>query len=149
MDAYLRTYLKKSIKSNVLTIYYFSKVKDKISSFFYATFLVSFACFLFLTKMHERYSLLPLPFLLLVCLNNKKLLKWFIVLSLISYLNLYHSWPVPNFVLLMNAFSIIYLSNFISLINFLIFFYLLLQFKKYDTMKLGVKKRKAVKSSLA
>lgn len=132
-----------------ITIYYFSKEKDKISSFFYITFLVSFACFLFLTKMHERYSLLPLPFLLIASLKNKQLFRWFIVLSIISYLNLYHSWPVPNLAPLMEAFSIIYVSVLIAFANLLIFFYLLWQFKKYGTMKLEVKKRKAVKSSVS
>src|SRR3990167_2170001 len=90
---------------------------------FLAFFLIAFAAFLFLTKMHERYSILPLPFLLLVGLKNQNLLKWFVILSLISLLNLYHSWPVPRLDFLTNILYLPFITTGISLVNVFIFFY--------------------------
>ncbi len=91
---------------------------------FYVGFLIAFACFLFLTKMHERYSMLPLPFLLLASIQNRKLLRWFIVLSFISFLNLYHSWPVPRIEPLVEFIFYPPTVIGISLINVLLFLYL-------------------------
>jgi hypothetical protein len=75
--------------------------------------------------MHERYTLLILPFLLLAAIKDKKLIKWYVILSLLSFLNLYFSWPVPRseilFSLLHN--SIFYLT--LSTCHLAIFFYLL------------------------
>ncbi|OGK15014.1 hypothetical protein A2774_01200 [Candidatus Roizmanbacteria bacterium RIFCSPHIGHO2_01_FULL_39_12c] len=95
--------------------------------FFFASFLVAFASFLFLTKMHERYSILPLPFLLLASIKNKKLIKWFVALSSISLLNLYHSWPVPKLGIFTGLLYYPQVTFGISLFNVFLFFYLLLQ----------------------
>ncbi len=107
--------------------------KDAISSlqhdqhvtFFYALFLSAFASFLFLTKMHERYSMLPLPFLLLAAIDSRKLYKWFISLSILSFLNLYHSWPVPRIELLAKIIFYPPTAIVISAINVAVFLYLL------------------------
>ena len=72
------------------------KLRKDHTKIFYAFFLSSFACFLFLTKMHERYTMLMLPFLLLFSLKNRYAFKIFILLSIFSFLNLYHSWAVPK-----------------------------------------------------
>ncbi|KXK11413.1 MAG: hypothetical protein UZ22_OP11002000350 [Microgenomates bacterium OLB23] len=63
---------------------------------FYAAFLSAYAFFLFATKMHERYTLLILPFLLLASIQQRVLTKWYIVISVLSFINLYFSWPVPK-----------------------------------------------------
>src|SRR3989344_3870666 len=97
---------------------------DISQSFFYATFLIAFAAFLFLTKMHERYSMLPLPFLLLASLKNKKLIKWFIILSLMSLLNLYHSWPVPRLEFLTDILYLPFITTGLSSVNVFLFLYL-------------------------
>lgn len=102
---------------------------------FYGLFFGALASFVFLTKMHERYSMLPLPFLLLAAVKNNRLLWWFVGFSLISYLNLYHSWPVPQFepiiAPLHNRFVVIALSSF----NLVTFFYLLWRYHRQSLTK--------------
>lgn len=78
-----------------LLMYSSKKIKNTSHALFFASFFAAFASFLFLTKMHERYLMLPLPFLLLIASRDQKYLKWFYLLSLISFINLYHNWPVP------------------------------------------------------
>src|SRR3989344_652357 len=121
----------------LLTLKSFLKTKNQ---FFYSVFLIAFAVFLFLTKMHERYSLLPLPFILLASLKNspkgrsissrKNLLKWFVVLSLISFLNLYHSWPVPKLGFITDLLYYPAITSGLSLFNVVIFFYLIFRQNK-------------------
>lgn len=57
--------------------------------------LFIFASFLFLPRVHERYLLPILPFLLVFCLKYPKALWVFIAVSLIHFLNLYAAWQVP------------------------------------------------------
>lgn len=114
---------------NIFVILRLIKSKKITEDFFMALFISSFAAFLFLTKMHERYSLLPLVFLLIFSLKKTKFTGWFIFLSIISFINHYHSWAVPRIeflVMIINNMSFIYV---ISLINIVIFFYL---FKSSD-----------------
>lgn len=85
----------------LIIIYYVLKtdtnnVRNYQERMYYSLGLLAFACFLFLTKMHERYSMLYLPFFLLMSLQKRKLIMYCMVLSLLSFLNLYHSWPVPK-----------------------------------------------------
>lgn len=96
--------------------------------YFYVLFLGSFAAFMFLTKMHERYTLLFLTFAIVSYLFDRKLLPWVIVLSLTSFLNIYHSWSVPKIGFIMSIqYNPLY-SFFISLLNLTIFFVLLGKF---------------------
>jgi len=115
--------------SGLLTIVVISGMRKK-TDFFYSAFLVAFTAFLFLTKMHERYSMLQLPFLLLYSLREKKYLKWFVVLSATSFLNLYHSWPVPYNELLLNILKTASVGCLISFVNILIYAHLLRQWLK-------------------
>ena len=96
---------------------------------FLAFFLIALVSFLFLTKMHERYSILPLPFLLLVGLKNQKLFKWFVILSLISFLNLYHSWPVPKLGFITEIIFLPITSYVLTLVNIILFLQSLFKFK--------------------
>jgi Gpi18-like mannosyltransferase len=102
---------------------------------FYTAFLSAFAFFLFATKMHERYTLLILPFLLLAGITNRNLLKWFYILSFLSFINLYRSWPVPRVDVLFEVLKhpVVYLG--LTIVNFLIFFYLLTQYSSSRTLK--------------
>lgn len=59
--------------------------------------IISFAAFLFLTRLHERHLEPALPFLLLVSILHKKLLPLFIFISLFHFVNLYHDWWAPRF----------------------------------------------------
>lgn len=96
--------------------------------FFMALFITAFAAFIFLTKMHERYSLLPLVFLLLFSLKNKKFNSWFIILSIISFINHYRNWAVPRIEPVTKIIEGMPFAYIVSAINVLIFFYLLRSF---------------------
>lgn len=112
---------------NILIIGRITKLKNT-NDIWVGFFLIGLGSLLFLTKMHERYTLLPLAFLLIASLKNTKLLRWFIILSATSFLNHYHSWAVPKIDIIFNILNhpAGYIS--ISLINILIFIYLFKQF---------------------
>ena len=111
-------------------IYLFLKKEGKISSPYNSLFLSSFVSFLFLTKMHERYIILILPFLLISSIKNRKLIFWFVAISIIGFLNMYQSWPVPKLEIVLSMLNNYYIYGFLSLLNILIFLYLLFRFKK-------------------
>lgn len=98
---------------------------EKEETLFYALFLSALASFLFLTKMHERYTMLILPFLLLLSLKDKNLMKWFLVFSLFSFLNLYHSWPVPHLEALFQALDTPLIYSTLAFLQITLFFYFL------------------------
>lgn len=121
------------------------RLKDEVNAFLWSLFLSAYAAVLFLTKMHERYFILPLPFLLLVCLREKKYWKWFGLFSLTNFLNLYHSWPVPKIEFLAISLSHPYVYSALSLINVVLFFGLLRRFLfsfSPSEVKSDAKKRK-------
>jgi len=109
---------------NIFVILCLIKSKKITEDFFIALFINAFAAFLFLTKMHERYSLLPLVFLLLFSLKKTKFISWFVLLSVISLLNHYHSWAVPRIELFVAVIGSVPFVYIISSINIIIFFYL-------------------------
>lgn len=109
---------------NVFVILHLIKSKRIAEDFFITLFIGAFAAFLFLTKMHERYSMLPLVFLLLFSLKNTKFNSWFILLSIISFINHYRNWAVPRIEPVMNIIEGMPFAYIISAINVLIFFYL-------------------------
>ncbi len=111
-------------------IFYYLKNKEKINSLYYSLFLCSFASFLFLTKMHERYIILILPFLLILMIKNHRFLLWYVALSIIGFLNMYRSWPVPKSEFLLSLLNNYYVYEFLSLLNVIIFLFLLHKFKK-------------------
>ena len=61
-----------------------------------ASALFIFASFLFLPRVHERYLLPILPFLLVFGLKYPKTLWIFFIVSLLHFLNLYAAWQVPG-----------------------------------------------------
>lgn len=113
---------------NIFAILCFIRSKKITEDFFMALFVTAFAAFLFLTKMHERYSLLPLVFLLLFSLKKTKFFTLFILLSMISFINHYHNWAVPRIEFIMKIIDSMPFVYFISLMNVVIFFYLLWSF---------------------
>lgn len=114
----------------VVIIYRSSQLKNQGYALIQAAFLTSWAAFLFLPQMHERYFMLPLPFLLLMAAQKKSCFKWFIILSGLSFLNLYHSWPVPRLEFLVGALANPLVYKTISLINVMLFFYFLVKTAK-------------------
>lgn len=113
---------------NLAVIYRLLKDKFDQERVFLALFITSMADWLFLTKMHERYTLLPLVFLLLFSLKNKKSFPWFIILSISSLINHYHSWSVPRVEFLVKIFESPATIYLISFINVAVFVYFLIQF---------------------
>lgn len=101
------------------------KSKNKTVLIFWSLFISSFSTFIFLTKMHERYSLIPIVFLLLATLTDRKQLKWFIVLTLISFFNHYHSWSVPKIKILSDLLSNHWIFLSLSFLNVALLFYFL------------------------
>ena len=114
----------------LVIIFIFLNKKSDLKNFIYSITLSVYSSFLFLTKMHERYLLLLLPFICLLVIIEKKYLKIFFVFSIISFLNLYHSWPVPRNEFLLSFLSNSYIVSAISILNIVIFLKLLLNFKK-------------------
>ncbi len=92
------------------------KDKFKIESILYVGFLIPFASFLFLTKMHERHLILTLPFLLLLTYKNKFLLSCFLFISLFNLINMYHSWWSPHFYPLEKVLSQDSVLNFLTIL---------------------------------
>lgn len=113
---------------NIFIILRLIKSKRRTEDFFMALFVASFAAFIFLTKMHERYSLLPLVFLLVYSFKKTKFTRWFIILSIISFINHYRNWAVPRIEPVMNVIEGMSFAYIISAINVLIFFYLFWSF---------------------
>jgi len=113
---------------NIFIILCLIKSKKITEDFFMALFVASFASFLFLTKMHERYSLLPLVFLLVYSFKKTKFTGWFIILSIISFINHYRNWAVPRIEPVTKIIEGIPFAYIISTINVLIFFYLFRSF---------------------
>jgi len=113
---------------NIFIILCLIKSKKITEDFFMALFIASFAAFLFLTKMHERYSLLPLVFLLVYSFKKTKFTGWFIILSIVSFINHYRNWVVPRIEPVTKILESLPFAYIISTINVLIFFYLFRSF---------------------
>lgn len=96
--------------------------------FFLATFLLAFAAFLFLPRMHERYFYPALVFGAVVGGFNKKWYGLFWLISIIHFLNLYHFWWVPKISPLIILLSNLLVVRGIIVISLAIFIYFLVQF---------------------
>ncbi len=105
-----------------LSVLYWKNRSGKLSLFF-ALSLSAFASFLFLTKMHERYLILILPFLLIPAVKYRQVMYAWCILSLISFLNLYKSWSVPKIEPIVQALSSDPIVIILSAINVLLFLY--------------------------
>jgi Gpi18-like mannosyltransferase len=77
----------------------------------------SMTTFIFMTRMHERYSFPALIPLLLLCHYDHRFIKYFIILSITHFLNIFAVWGMPNISLLHNLLNNDYLVRLISLIN--------------------------------
>jgi len=71
--------------------------KLNFKNMFNALFIVSAGSWLFLTNMNERYFFLGVASGLFASLYKPKLFKYWIIMSLIYWLNLYRQWWFPEF----------------------------------------------------
>ena len=78
---------------------------------------ISLFSFVFLTRMHERYSYPVLIPLFLLCFYDKRFIKYFIVLTLTHLLNVYNGWWIPSLPFLISLLKFEPTIRFISLIN--------------------------------
>lgn len=111
---------------SALTIWRLVKSKEK-ESIVKGLFFTSLAGFLLLTKMHERYVILYLPFLVLLAWKDKRYLRWLVLLTALGFLNMYKNWPVPRFQELINILNADIVIRLISAGHVLSFLYLFYQ----------------------
>lgn len=102
--------------------------------FIFAAFLSSFAAFLFLPRMHERYFYTALVFSAVLAGLRKKWLSLFVFLSLVHFINLYHFWRYPKIPLLISVFSNLSVVRLIILSTMVVFFLFLNDFLKDETI---------------
>lgn len=100
----------------------------KDSCFFIASFLLTFAAFLFMPKMHERYFYPALVFGAVIGGFNKKWYGLFWLISIIHFLNLYHFWWFPRISFLIAMLSNLLIVKSIIIVSLAIFIYFLFQF---------------------
>lgn len=115
----------------ILTLLFWKKRAWNFSLFF-ALSLSAFVSFLFLTKMHERYLILILPFLLIAAVRHRKLMYAWGILSVTSFLNLYKSWSVPKIEPVVQALSADPVVILLSALNVLLFIYVLRYFISHN-----------------
>lgn len=72
------------------------RVKNK-QSIIAAIFIVSFGSWLFFTNMLDRYSFVGIVAGLILSIYNYRVFKYWLVLSLIYWLNLFRGWWFPEF----------------------------------------------------
>ncbi len=86
---------------------------------------ITMVTFMFMTRMHERYTFPTLIPLLILCFYNKKYINIFIILSITHLLNVYNWWWVPSMPLLIYILKLDLVIRMISIINLIIIFTLL------------------------
>lgn len=136
----------------IIGIVFIPLLRNKPKSFSRLDYLIytilSFAFFLFLTRIHERH-LFPVFSLLIISasvLKSKLLLVVYFLLSLISFLNLFYSYYYYNFVYSNSSFSnnIVYIISlnyqlFFSVLSLILFGIML--FVYYKNQKLIYEKK--------
>jgi Gpi18-like mannosyltransferase len=100
---------------------------------FYPLILFFFAAFLFLPRMHERYLYPIFALFPFVLVRLRGLLKFFLLISIIFLLNLYHGWWAPRIDFLVNILQVDLVERSLSFLNFLSFGFIL---KKYSDEKI-------------
>lgn len=104
--------------------------KQSAVSLVWALALTAFASFMLLTNMHERYLYPLFPYLTILVSLRLVSLYPYILVSLLSLLNLYNFWWVPRIDLLVNflSFANRLVPRILGLINFGLFAYLYSRF---------------------
>lgn len=94
--------------------------------------LLTFSAFLFLTRVHERYFFLSLPFLVATSVGSRFLMALYILASLLHLLNLYHFWWVPRLDYLVRILENQISVDFLIILNFAIFILYSFKLTKMD-----------------
>lgn len=107
--------------------------KNKLENVLFSIVLITMAAFLFLTRMHERYLYPIFVPLIILASVNRRLIKFYIILSVLMLLNMYNGWWIPKAAILMNFVGNGVTQRLIS-VSFLIIFFLL-NFKSRELLK--------------
>lgn len=118
------------ILSVAITLFLFIKKKDNTNLVLLAAAIISFAAFMFLPRMHERYFYPVLVLLIPVAVYNKPVMKIFWAASTIHLINLFHFWWVPRIGFLVSFFGNPIIEKLLIVFNIYTFFYLIYVFKK-------------------
>jgi len=114
----------------VSSIILFWKRNLKTNSILLMAAILSFAAFMFLPRMHDRYFYPVLVMLIPVAAVDKKIRNIFWFASTIHLLNLYHFWWVPRIGILISILSNNLFEKFVITVNIMVFVYLIYIFKK-------------------
>lgn len=121
---------------------YFVFKKHDPKTVFWALFITALSSFIFLTNMHERYLYPVFPVFAILAVWEKRLLWFYITLSLIHLINLYNFWWYPRF-----DFVVVILSSYdrlapriFGLVNTVLFFRVFFLFLKRHKFYGGKKK---------
>jgi len=106
--------------------------KTCTKQFILAAFLSSFAAFLFLPRIHERYFYTALLFSAILGSLGRKWLMIFILLSMLHFFNLYHFWWHPGIAFLTALLSNMFIIRAIIVSNIIIFGYCCFLFVKNE-----------------
>ncbi len=98
------------------------------TNIYWAFGLTTYAAFLFLTRMHERYLGAAIPFLAITSTKNKSQLFSIVLVSLFNFANMYHNWWEPFIPMLRAILETTWLVNLSTLGIILIFFFNLLHY---------------------
>ncbi|MBU0777346.1 hypothetical protein KKH23_02100 [Patescibacteria group bacterium] len=91
---------------------------------FFSLLMTYFAAFMFLPRVHERYLYPIFVFFPLILIKFPRLIKIFIILSVIFFINLYHWWWMPRIEFLAILFDFEIVERGLCFMNLAIFGYL-------------------------
>jgi hypothetical protein len=103
-----------------LIIYFKLYKKYTVKNLLLSLVNITLITFMFMTRMHERYTFPALIPLLMLCFYDKKFIKYFVILSITHLLNVYNWWWIPNIKPLIFILKQDFFVRFISLINLII-----------------------------
>lgn len=106
----------------LIILYILHKRKYRTDDIFMAGFLIALSIFLFSTRMHERHISNVLPFVLLSCIYDRRIIIFFLFISFFAFLNLYSGWWSPHFEPIIGFFSSPILVNLLIIGLILCFF---------------------------
>lgn len=69
---------------------------SKSKGYYWVLAMIAISSFALLTNMHERYLYPFFPYMTILALENNKLMKVYLIISVISILNLYNFWFFPQ-----------------------------------------------------
>lgn len=118
-----------SIIGGVGAVGYWLRKKYSDKKMFLSFVLLSLVSFLFMTRIHERYLYPFFPYATILLGFIPGIAIPYIVFSITHLLNLYHLFWAPSFAPLEALYELPSFAQIISLVNVVVFFYLLRLFK--------------------